>query len=164
MKLGLVSDSHDHLTALSAAAEVLRQAGVEQILHAGDFVAPFALPPLQTVGVPVTAVFGNNDGERLFLKSRCDAYGWSLTPKFAFPVFDDCAIALHHEDEPVAALAASGLYQLVVYGHTHAVDLRQHANGCWIINPGELCGWLTGRRTLVLFDTTTGQPELVELP
>ncbi|HAZ62681.1 MAG TPA: YfcE family phosphodiesterase [Armatimonadetes bacterium] len=162
MIIGILSDSHDHLTALRDAAAQMRAAGVEHVLWPGDFVAPFALPPIAELGVPVTAVLGNNDGERIGLAARFASLGWNLAPKFNFPVLDGVRCALHHEQEPVEALAASGLYDLVVYGHTHDLDVRQVGDS-WIINPGETCGWLTGRATMVLFDTTTRQPEVREL-
>jgi len=164
MRLGILSDTHDRVPAIEAAAAAFRDAGVAQVLHAGDFVAPFALPPLQAAGAPVTAVFGNNDGERLGLKGRCDSFGWRLEPKFAVLEVGGLRVAMHHEPEPVEALAASGLYDLVVYGHTHAVDLRQTASGCWIVTPGEVCGWLTGQCTCVVFDIAARQPQLVTLP
>ena len=163
MKLGILSDTHDNLPLLHRAAERLREAGVGHIVHAGDFVAPFALPPLREVEVPVTGVLGNNDGERVFLKARFDEYGWMLGAKFAFLELGGRRIAVHHEPEPVEALAASGLYEVVIYGHTHAVDIRPAASGTWIINPGEGGGWLTGHSTLVVLDLESLEPELVEL-
>ncbi len=163
MTLGILSDTHDRVPAIAAAAAAFQAAGVAQVVHAGDFVAPFALPPLQAVGVPVTAVFGNNDGERLGLKGRFDSFGWRLEPKFASLEVGGVRVAMHHEPEPVEALAASGLYDLVVYGHTHAVDLRRAESGCWIVNPGEGCGWLTGTCTCVVFDVAAREPRLVTL-
>lgn len=162
MIVGIISDTHDNLPAVEAAVAALQDAGVGHLIHAGDFVAPFALPPLQALEVPVTAVLGNNDGERLGLSRRFADYGWELQPKFAYPVIAGCRFAIHHEPEPVEALAASGLYDVVVYGHTHAIDLRR-AGRCWVINPGEVGGWLTGRRTVVVFDTSAREATLIGL-
>ncbi|NUQ00454.1 MAG: metallophosphoesterase [Armatimonadetes bacterium] len=162
MKIGILSDSHDNVPAVKLAAERFGAAGVEHVIHAGDFIAPFSLAPLVELGVPVTGVFGNNDGERLVLKARFEAAGWTLEPKFALLNLDGVSIAVHHEPEPVAALAASGLYQVVVYGHTHAVDIRTEGETL-IINPGETGGWLTGQRTVVVLDTATMRPQLITL-
>jgi putative phosphoesterase len=162
MKLGLLSDSHDNLPALRAAARTFQEAGVAHVIHAGDFVAPFSLPPLRDIGVPVTAVYGNNDGERVFLARRFAEFGWDLEPKFAFPVFGTVRVAVHHEPEPVEALAASGMYDIVVYGHTHALEVRRQGE-VWVINPGEVGGWLTGRHTIVIVDLETVTPSVVDL-
>lgn len=151
MKIGILADSHDNLPALAAAAARFKAAGVEQILHAGDFIAPFSLPPLVEAGAPVTAVFGNNDGERLYLATRFKDLGWTLQPKFAFLELAGRRIAMHHEPEPVEALAASGLYDLVVYGHSHTLEIRQ-AEEVLVVNPGECGGWLTGEQTVVIVD------------
>jgi predicted phosphodiesterase len=32
-----------------------------------------------------------------------------------------------------------------------------------VVNPGEACGWLTGRSTVVVLDSTTMTPRLIEL-
>jgi putative phosphoesterase len=162
MKIGILADSHDHLPAVALAAEAFRLAGVAQIIHAGDFVAPFALPPMQAAGVPVTAVLGNNDGERVGLAACFAKFGWQLQPKFAFATWAGVAVAVHHEPEPVEALARSGLYQVVVYGHTHELDLRR-VGATLVINPGEAGGWLTGRRSAVVLDLETLQPQVIEL-
>lgn len=161
MKLGILSDSHDNVPAIETAVARLKEARVDFLIHAGDFVAPFALPPLREVGPPVIAVLGNNDGERVGLKARFDEYGWQLAPKFACPTLNDVRIAVHHEPEPVEALAASGLYQVVIYGHTHEMDIRDVDNGTLIINPGEVGGWLTGKHSLVVLDLERLEPTLV---
>jgi len=162
MKVGILADSHDHLQALRAAARTMLTAGVEHILWAGDFVAPFALPPIHAVGVPVTGVFGNNDGERNYLAKRFADYGWELQPKFAFPVLGTVRFAMHHEPEPVEALAQSGLYDVVVYGHTHELVVRRAADAL-VINPGETCGWLTGAPSCVILELETLEPTVVNL-
>ncbi len=162
MKIGILSDTHDHVPQIVAAAAKLRAAGVAQVFHAGDFIAPFALKPLAAIGAPVTAVFGNNDGERLGLKAVGETVGVTIEAKFAFREFDGLRIAMHHEPEPVEALAASGLYDLVIYGHTHQLEVRQVGGGAWIVNPGEVGGWVTGRQTIVVVDTAGGEPQVIE--
>jgi len=162
MKIGILSDTHDNVPLIEQAAAKLKDAGVEQVLHAGDFIAPFALKPLAAIGAPVTAVYGNNDGERLGLKTVGESVGVTIETKFAFREFEGLRIAMHHEPEPVEALAVSGLYDLVVYGHTHQLDVRQVGNGAWIVNPGEVGGWVTGRHTVVVVDTAGGEPQVIE--
>ncbi len=64
MILGILADSHDNVPAVRTIAGWFGEQGVEAVLHAGDFVAPFSLPPLAELGVPVHGVLGNNDGVR----------------------------------------------------------------------------------------------------
>lgn len=162
MIVGILSDSHDNVPAVAAAVQAMREAGVQHLLHAGDFIAPFALAPLAELGVPVTGVLGNNDGERLVLAKRFADNGWTLGVKFAFLELGGLRIAMHHEPEPVDALARSGDYDVVVYGHTHAIDIRREGDA-QVINPGETGGWVTGRRTWVLLDTASGEVRLQDM-
>jgi putative phosphoesterase len=56
MKIGVISDTHDHLDAkIPKLFE-----GVDHILHAGDIGLPWVILQLKTIA-PVTAVLGNND-------------------------------------------------------------------------------------------------------
>ena len=68
MKIGVLSDTHDHLTMIEAALAIFRQRQVEMVLHPGDVVAPFAAKHLLKWTGPLKIIFGNNDGERKGLK------------------------------------------------------------------------------------------------
>ena len=41
MKIGILSDTHDHLERLAAAIRLLNARDAELVLHLGDWVAPF---------------------------------------------------------------------------------------------------------------------------
>jgi len=154
MKLGVLSDSHDNVPNIERAVALFQAEAVELVIHAGDFVAPFAVAPLAQLECPLIAVFGNNDGERVGLARRFTDLGAPVEPKMATAELDGVRIAVVHEPEPVDALAASGLFDLVIYGHTHAVDIR---NGpCMVLNPGETGGWTTGRATVAIVSGTGG--------
>lgn len=71
-------------------------------------------------------------------------------------------IALMHEPQMIDALAQSGNFDIVIYGHTHEVDIRK-INNTLIINPGEACGWLYGKATVVLLNLDDLKPELIAL-
>ena len=60
--------------------------------------------------------------------------------------------AIMHEPLFVDSLAKSGDFDYILYGHTHEVDTRV-LNNCQIVNPGELCGYLTGKSTFAILDT-----------
>jgi putative phosphoesterase len=163
VKVGIFSDSHDHLTNLRKAVEAFNDLGVAYALHAGDFVAPFVANELQKLRCPLLGVFGNNDGERLGLQARFKTFGAEVKVQPAFVELNGKRFVIVHEGDLVDALALSGKFEVVVYGHTHAVDLRQLDNGCLIVNPGEICGWLTGKVTAAVLDTETMQVNLLEL-
>lgn len=161
MKLGVLADSHDHLGYLRRAVEVLEERGVTAIVHAGDFVAPFTIPLLGRPGVPVHAVFGNNDGERVGLKARFAEIGGDLHERPHEFTVGGHRILVLHEPFGLDGLSAAGTWPVVIYGHTHQVDHRP--GNTLVLNPGEVCGWLTGRATMAVVDLETRSAEIVEL-
>ena len=43
MKIGVFSDSHDNVPMVKKAVELFNNEGVELVIHAGDFIAPFVV-------------------------------------------------------------------------------------------------------------------------
>jgi putative phosphoesterase len=161
MKIGIMADSHDNLPKIRAAMELFAREGVGLILHAGDFVAPFAVRAMHGAPCRVLAVFGNNDGERVGLAKAFEAIG-EVHPRIATAEVDGKRIGMVHQDELVAPIAAGNAFDLLVYGHTHRLDIRREGQAL-IINPGELGGWLTGKCTLVTIDTQHMEPKVWEV-
>lgn len=163
MLVGVLSDSHDHLDRLALAVQHLRDRKVQLVLHAGDFIAPFTIPILNQVGCPIRAVFGNNDGERVGLHARLTGLGHQLNERPCAYEFGGKRFLLLHEPAALEALEGSSHYDLVVYGHTHQVDLRQPASGALLVNPGEVCGWVTGQATCAVVDLERRSIDLISL-
>lgn len=161
MKIGILADTHDQMTHTRKAVEALNDLRVELVLHAGDYVAPFIVNELNKLTVPLHGIFGNNDGERLGLMKRLSEIG-KVQVQPLFLEQHGHKIAMVHEPEPVEAFAHSGMYDVVIYAHTHEKDLRT-VNDCLIINPGEVCGWLTGNPTCAVLDMETMACEILEL-
>ncbi len=160
MKLGVMSDSHDNVPAVRSAVEAFRRRSVEAVVHAGDFISPFALDPLAELGCPVHGVFGNNDGERVVLAERFRKLG-DLQPNLLELDLEGRRIAAVHYPELAIPLAASDRFDLVVYGHTHRIDERR--DGALLLNPGEVGGWLTGRKTAAVVDLASLAVEIFDL-
>jgi putative phosphoesterase len=136
-----MSDSHDRLGALDKALEVFQEAGVDHLLHGGDIVAPFALKMILSSGLPLAGVFGNNDGERKGLKALCAEL---YEPPHLFEFDGTKILMVHSEDQLPDDLGGAAV---VIHGHTHQESVRTDQDGVVWINPGELCGYLTGRCT-----------------
>ncbi len=71
-------------------------------------------------------------------------------------------IIVTHRPQIVDALAVSGSYDVVIYGHTHKAVIEEKGNAL-VINPGECCGYLTGRKTVAILDLEKGEAKVVEL-
>ncbi len=136
------------------------------LIHAGDFVAPFTEKPFRKLNAPLVGIFGNNDGDKLLLRGKYrekevgeiyeDPYEFNLATK---------KIIVTHKPKIVDALAASGAYDVVIYGHTHesVIKKKEDKKEVIVINPGECCGYLTGRKTVAILDLEKREAKIVEL-
>jgi hypothetical protein len=160
MKIGVLADTHDNLNLLRKALERFKGSGVEVVLHAGDFVSPFVAVPFQEQGLSLIGVFGNNDGDKLYLRERFSGVGELHFGPHELEL-GGRKILLMHEPRALEALVASGRYDLVIYGHTHEVELRPGPPV--VLNPGEGGGWLSGRPTCAVVDLARLRAEIWEL-
>jgi len=157
MKIGILSDTHARLPAIDAAiAEFLRR-GAGAMIHAGDIVAPFAARRLLAWTSPLYVIYGNNDGERKGLRNK-------------LPQIQDGPLAIelggrriivHHDPYEVQPPVARDA-EVVITGHTHEPVIEVRA-GRLYINPGECCGWVSGRCTVAVLDTDGPSAEIIEL-
>ncbi|MCX7918127.1 MAG: metallophosphoesterase [bacterium] len=160
MKIVIISDTHDNLNAITAFGEKLKEIKPDFLLHAGDFCAPFAVRAIKQFGIPMKAVFGNNDGDKIMLTQSAEGFAEIKEAPFIFEL-GTRKFAMEHYQDNVNSLATSNQFEVVIFGHTHKLDIRTQP--CLIINPGELCGWLTRRKTAVLLDTDTLAIKIIEL-
>ncbi len=163
MQFGLISDSHDHILHMEQAVELFRVRGVKKILHAGDFVSP---PTIVTMmGFEVSAVFGNNDGEKVGLLKAYEKIGGHLQGEFLEmdAPGGQGIMALYHGT--VAAFLESsilcGKYRVIISGHTHR-PVNELVGGTLVLNPGTAHGFGQSA-TVMIYDDATHTAELIEL-
>jgi len=159
MIIGIISDTHDHMPVIRKAVDLCNARQVGHVIHAGDFTSPFTFRALKHLTCEFIGIYGNNDGARVLLQKL------SKQQIFTQPYFIELAgrkLVIMHEHQVVDALADSGHYDLVIYGHTHEPDIRKRGNTL-IVNPGELSGWLYGKCTMAIADLSTLSAELIEL-
>lgn len=162
-QIGIVADSHDRMDMLHKAVEKLNHMEVDMVLHAGDIVAPFTAKILGKLEVPFRCVYGNNDGERGLL-ARVTENLDSEIDDFLEVERGDEKIALYHgtDQRILDLIVKSGQYSLVATGHTHRKEIRKEADTL-VVNPGEVCGYLTGEPTMAIVALKEGRGEIVEL-
>jgi len=167
MLVGVLSDSHDDVSAIKRAGEELRRRGVSLVLHAGDWVSPFSARFLREAlgeSVRIVGVWGNNEGERPYFLETARKFGVEIAGEAAELDVAGRKVALYHGTSPILlrALVESGLYDLVVYGHTHQA-VMERCGRTLVVNPGELCGCLTGRSTYAVVDLHKLEADLLFL-
>jgi len=160
-RIGIMSDSHDNVDAIRQAVRLFKNLECECVIHAGDFVAPFAARELEELFCPVKAVFGNCDGEKEGLERTIRPFGEIQEAPLAFNQNNKRFLLLHVHFS-VDKYAASGDYDVVIFGHTHKPEVRKQFETL-LINPGETGGWVSGRNTVAVLDPKTLDAEIVAL-
>lgn len=136
MKIAILSDIHDNLWNLKAALAAVHDSDV--LLCCGDLCSPFVMDELARFPRDVHIVFGNNDADlfRITRKStdRVRVYGEFFEAELGGKRF-----AMNHFDYLARPIAASGLYDVVCYGHNHRFAVERTGKTV-LINPGPIMG------------------------
>jgi len=164
MLIGAVSDSHDNIVLIEKAIKTLNDLNVSLVLHAGDYVSPFTIARFKELNCALIGVFGNNDGDhQLLTKKFGETTNCTIHNHFAQIALEGYRIALLHGDETelLNALIESGYFNAVIHGHTHNKGVHRKGKTL-VINPGELCGYLTGKPSLAVLDTEKNEAIIIE--
>lgn len=163
MRLAIISDTHDRLDMIHLAVKKMQEKDVEMIIHCGDFVAPFSIPPFEQLNVPFIAVYGNNDGEKKGLTEKISKIGGIVCYPPLVREVNNIKFLICHEPIPEESLKRYfSDVKYYVFGHTHEV-VEKEIEGIKVINPGEACGWLTGNASFAILDIQTGKVEFITL-
>jgi putative phosphoesterase len=159
MLAGIMSDTHDNMEQIRKAVDAFNERGVGHVIHAGDFTSPFTFRVLKTIKAGFTGIFGNNDGDKLLLQKMSEGRVFNQPHIFEL---EGRRIVLIHEHHIADALADSGHYDIVIYGHTHKAGIRERKDTL-VINPGEAGSWLYGKSTVALLDLSAMTAEIISL-
>ncbi|MEM4718397.1 MAG: YfcE family phosphodiesterase, partial [Desulfurococcaceae archaeon] len=118
-------------------------------------------------GVKVIAVRGNNDGDIYQLTSLFSKYNWIFKQDPSVVEINGKRVFLMHGyggvDETIGivkALSKSLEVDVILFGHTHKYFIDR-SNGRLILNPGEICGYLTNKVTYALIDLDLLNGEII---
>ena len=161
MKIGIISDTHDNLPQIKKAVTFFNREKVDLVLHAGDIVSPFTALEFKDLDCSFRGIFGNNDGDKLYLREKFKNIG-KLFPTPYITEIEHKNIIMLHKEKLIESLIKSQKYDIIIYGHTHRLDLRKIGKTL-IVNPGECGGWLTGKSTVALLDTENLNAKIVDL-
>ncbi len=160
MKAGILSDTHDCRATAERALELFLEEGVGVIVHLGDVCAGFTLSAYRLCGVPLVGVFGNNDGDRHGIAL---ASGGEFLPGPRAVALDGRRVVMAHTfDDLQDEIAERGRYDVVLFGHTHR-PLTMKVGGALVVNPGEACGYMSGRPTCAVVDLESLEARILEI-
>jgi uncharacterized protein len=160
MRIAILSDTHDNIWVLE---QLLAGLQADTLLFCGDFCAPFSLAQIaEGFRGPVHVVFGNNDGDKLLMSQIASRFSHvTLHGDLAELELDGRKVVVSHYPQIGRALARSGVYDLVCYGHNHESTVEQ-VGSTVLVNPGEVMGRF-GRSTYAVYDTATGRAAILEV-
>jgi putative phosphoesterase len=166
MRVAVLSDIHDNLWNLAAAIDYVSAA--EVLICCGDLCSPFVMDQLARFPGQVHIVFGNNDAD-LFRITRKSSDRVRVYGEFFETVLDGRKVAVNHFDYIARPIAASGLYDMVCYGHNHEFSVAR-VGRTLAINPGPIMGarfpggkWEDVAATFVMVDTESLSVEAFEV-
>lgn len=138
MKIGIMSDSHDHRPNIQKALEIFKEKGVEVIIHAGDLISPFCVKMFEEFKGKFYLCAGNNLGDTEVISNMMKEVGFFYEDIGEFEIEGKTFALYHGTDElKLNSLIYSKLpYDYVITGHTHKKLLKKVEKKV-IINPGE---------------------------
>ena len=162
MRVGLIADTHDRLPAIAELVREMQAAGIDMVLHAGDFCSPFSLKTFEDAHISVAGVFGKNDGDTQGLLSRAQsAFGIELFESPHSFEIGGRRILLVHDIADVQARSVAG-HEIVIHGQTHQQEMKTRGETL-IVNPGEACGWLYGMPSAAILDLDSREAQFISL-
>lgn len=143
MKLLILSDIHDHLWKLG---RILTEVSADALICCGDLCSPFVMARLANdFKGPIHMVFGNNDADQFRITRIAMTFGEGvyLHGELGQIEIDGLKIVINHFDYIARDIAASGLYDVVCFGHNHQREIdhiRVGKKEVHLINPGPVMG------------------------
>jgi putative phosphoesterase len=153
--VGIISDTHDNITAIELAVKFFNGVNVEIVLHCGDICSHHSAEKFSNLKARFIAVVGNNDYE-INLNAAIEKFGKIYNPLFSFELGGKKFLMSHRPFKTIEK------YDYLLYGHTHISQVSESSNGIFI-NPGEACGQRYGKKTIALLNTETNEVKILNL-
>jgi putative phosphoesterase len=157
VRIGVISDTHNHLPNVRSLVALLNAAGVERVVHTGDITQAKTLDVLAGLAAPLYGVFGNNDLERPSLDAAMARHGFHFAEGPLQLTWAGREIVVVHDPRELGALPPVAV---ALHGHTHR-RVEERRGERLIFNPGECAGHLPGHNTVGVVDLATLGVELL---
>ncbi len=152
MKIGVMSDTHDHLSNTIHALSIFHEHGIETIIHCGDLTSLEMVSHFRDFRLIYT--MGNMDHVTGAIKKRLEKM---RKDNFAGMIFrgtlDGVPVAAVHShvEGAVMALVQEKRYKWLFHGHTHE-KRDETIQGVRVVNPGALGGMGREPRSFCIVD------------
>jgi len=160
VKIGILSDTHGAVAAMTQGMQLLRAAGAEYYIHCGDVGSEAVLD--QLAGAPAAFVFGNNDWDREELEAYAKKLEITCLGSVGMLDLGDKRIAVMHGDDMRAMQKVVGdqAADSLLFGHSNRWE-DERAGGVRMINPGAL--YRAKTKTVAVLDTANDELRYIAL-
>jgi uncharacterized protein len=158
VRIGVVSDTHNHLPNVRRIVELLNGAGVDRVVHTGDITQAKTLDALAGLRAPLLGVYGNNDVERDALGAAAARHGFALAESGLELALAGRRIVVVHDPRE---LDGRSDFDLALHGHTHRLTVERELHRL-VFNPGECAGHLAGHNAVGVVDLRDLEIELLK--
>ena len=162
MKIGILADIHDNVDNIRHAVNLLNGLQVEVVLIAGDLVSPLVVPSLRKLRGKVIACFGDNDGNQIGIAGGMRVVGTMAYGPVCYRTDDGVHILMAHQLQEIRDCIDGS--DVVVFAHSHRSSIATDRHGRVFINPGEVGGWMYRKPSIAVYETTTKEAQIIELP
>jgi len=163
MKIGIMSDTHNHTENAIKARDKMLSRGVELIIHCGDLTSPDIMVLFDKVAI--VYVFGNVDYDVDSLKKAAQKHKKIVSLAYTYVAHLDgvSVAACHGNDHKILnGFIESGNYDFVFHGHSH-IRRNEVIDETQVINPGALGGKKPQSRSCCVLDLITKEVEYIEI-
>jgi uncharacterized protein len=158
VRIGVVSDTHNHLPNVGRIVELLNGAGVERVVHTGDITQAKTLHAMAGLRAPLVGVFGNNDVERDALGAAAARHGFTFGESGLEIALAGRRIVVVHDPREIATRRD---FDVALHGHTHRLTVERETDRL-VFNPGECAGHLAGYNAIGVVDLRDLSVELLK--
>lgn len=165
MKIAIISDIHENFHNIVLFLKQVKVYNIKKIIFLGDFINNGIAKILASSDVPVFAIWGNNDWDRVAITKTSLSKNSNMTVWFDtydFLNIDNRKIFITHYPLLAKPMAMSWEFDAVFYWHDHKKNLDK-INDCTIVNPWEISAHKTGKSSFAIYDTNLNKAEIIEI-
>ncbi len=163
MKIGILSDSHNHRQNVLKAVDIFNEQGVDYVFHAGDMTSVATVDLFAELEkAKFIAVFGNCDSDKGLLQSTINGFGGEIHHDCYEGQISGKRILMAHEPSLLDMALVGGEFDLAIHGHTHKLEIRK-VGQTLIINPGSLRHWIAAKANVVMVELDDMSTEVISL-
>ncbi len=160
MRIGVVSDTHNHLENCRQIVSLFNRLDVARVVHTGDITQAKTLDVFAHLKMPLFGVYGNNDVERDSLTQAVTKYGFHFVEPPLTLQWATRSMVVVHDPLELDGIDLEPV-DVVLHGHTHRLT-RDFDGARLTFNPGECAGHMQGFNAIGVLDLQVVDTEIVK--